>query len=354
LLPAGGKPKFGRNGKQLKTANNQLKIAVLAGGISSERQISIESGRCVVEALHGGGYDVVMSDVGPDNLHVLDDKSIDIFFICLHGRFGEDGQLQRILEDRGLRYTHSDSAACTVAMDKPAAKKCFSAAGISTPAAIEFTDGVNKERLEKQVADSAGKFVIKPVSEGSSIGVQIATGAEEALREARRCRREFGDCMIEQFIAGREITVGILAGRALPILEIRPKVGFYDYHAKYLDDNTEYLFDTITDSALVEGISRDAIKCFECLGCRGVARVDFILADDGRAYALEINTVPGMTKHSCVPKAAAKIGVSMVELCDRVVREALTNGRKAKNVHLTEAATDGCKSKENQILPQGV
>jgi D-alanine-D-alanine ligase len=159
--------------------------------------------------------------------------------------------------------------------------------------------------------------------------------------------------MIEQFIPGREITVGVLNGRALPILEIRPKVGFYDYHAKYIDEDTEYLFDTITDRDLIEKISANALKCFECLGCRHVARVDFILADDGTAYALEINTIPGMTVHSCVPKAAAKIGVPMTELCAGIVREAMADHKK-KSVPLIEVTTDGTKAKENEVLRQNV
>jgi len=333
--------------------DHKVKVAVLAGGISTERQISIQSGQCVAEALRQGGYDVVGADVRPDNLQVLDDESIDVFFVCLHGRFGEDGRLQRILEEMGLCYTHSDSAASRLAMDKLAAKKCFAAAGVSTPAAIALADKVTKEQLQKQVADSTDNFVVKPISQGSSIGVQIVTGEEEALREARRCRKEFGDCMIEQFIAGREITVGILAGRALPILEIKPKVGFYDYHAKYLDDNTEYLFDTVTDIKLVERISRDALKCFDCSGCRHVARVDFILGDDGVAYVLEINTVPGMTIHSCVPKAAARIGISMVELCDSIVRQAVADYRKCRGVPLMEVGADGAKRKESKIIAQG-
>jgi D-alanine-D-alanine ligase len=337
----------------LKIENSQLKIGVLAGGIGSERQISIESGRCVAEALRRGGYDVVTSDITPDNLDTLDDKSIDVFFVCLHGEFGEDGQLQKLLEERGLCFTHSDSSASKAAMHKVAAKRRFAAAGVNTPAAIAFDEDITKDRIEKQVGDSTGRFVIKPLANGSSVGVQMVRGIEAAIDAARRCRDEFGDAMIEQFIAGREITVGILNGRALPVLEIRPRVGFYDYHAKYLTDNTEYLFDTITDSGLVNRISGDALKCFDCLGCRGVARVDFILGDDGTAYALEINTVPGMTEHSCVPKAAARVGISMVELCSSIVKQAVADYHKRGSA-VMELSADGTKAKEKQILRQGV
>ncbi len=326
---------------------SKVKVAVLAGGISSEREISIQSGQCVAKALREGGYEVVVSDISPGDLKILDDKSIDVFFVCLHGQFGEDGQLQRILEEKRLCYTHSDSAASRLAIDKLAAKRRFACAGVGTPQAIPFTDQVSTGQIQRKFG-SADKFVVKPITHGSSVGVQIITGAEAALESARKCREEFGDCMIEQFIPGREITVGILGGQALPILEIRPKVGFYDYHAKYLDDNTEYLFDTIPDRQLIEHISQQALKCFDSLGCRHVARVDFILTDDGTAYALEINTIAGMTEHSCVPKAAAKVGVSMVELCGWIVGLALADYKKTKNVALMEISTSGQKTKEKQ------
>jgi D-alanine-D-alanine ligase len=335
-------------------SEGKAKVAVLAGGVSTERQISLQSGRCVADALRKGGYDVLIADITPQDLRILDDTSIDVFFICLHGQFGEDGQLQQILEQRGLCYTHSDSAASRFAIDKLTAKRRFACAGVSTPQAMAVTDEVTKESIQKQFIQSVDKFVVKPITHGSSVGVQITAGAEDALEAARKCREEFGDCMIEQFIQGREITVGILNGRALPILEIKPKVGFYNYHAKYLDDNTEYLFDTVTDPQLIERISRDALKCFDCLSCRHVARVDFILADDGTAYALEINTIPGMTEHSCVPKAAAKVGVSMVELCGGIVSRALVDHQKTKNIALMEVVPGGQKTKEIQTLAKGV
>jgi D-alanine-D-alanine ligase len=332
----------------------KAKVAVLAGGVSTERQISLQSGRCVADALRIGGYDVLIADITPRDLKILDDTSIDVFFICLHGQFGEDGQLQLILEQRGLCYTHSDSAASRFAIEKLTAKRRFACAGVNTPQATVFTNEVTKESIQKQFSRSVDKFVVKPITHGSSVGVQIAAGAEAALKAAQKCCEEFGDCMIEQFIPGREITVGILNGWTLPILEIKPKVGFYDYHAKYLDDNTEYLFDTVTDPQLIERISRDALKCFDCLGCRHVARVDFILADDGTAYALEINTIPGMTEHSCVPKAAAKTGVSMVELCSQIVNQALIDYQKTRNVPLMEVTTGGQKTKEKQVLAKDV
>jgi D-alanine-D-alanine ligase len=327
-------------GNDKKMSESKAKVAVLAGGISSERQISIRSGQCVADALRKGGYETCTVDITPQDLTILEDRSIDVFFICLHGQFGEDGQLQQILEERGLCYTHSDSAASRLAIDKPAAKRRFACAGVSTPQAMIFTDRVNEEQIQIMFNHCQDKFVVKPITHGSSIGVQIITGTGAVLEAARKCREEFVDCMIEQFVPGREITVGILNGRALPILEIKPKVGFYN--------------DTVTDPQLIKHISRDALKCFDCLGCRHVARVDFILADDGTAYALEINTVPGMTEHSCVPKAAAKTGVSMVELCGGIVSRALADHQKTKNIALMEVATSGQKTKENQTTAKSV
>jgi D-alanine-D-alanine ligase len=332
----------------------KVKVAVLTGGISSEREISLQTGQCVAQALRSGGHETILADVTPDILSILDDETIDVFFICLHGQFGEDGQLQQILEEKSLCYTHSDSAASRLAIDKLAAKRRFACAGVNTPQATVFTERITKEQIQKRFNNSVDRFVVKPITHGSSVGVRIAAGAEEALKAAQKCREEFGDCMIEQFIPGREITVGILNGQALPILEIKPKVGFYDYHAKYLDDNTEYLFDTVNEPQLIEHISRDALKCFDCLGCRHVARVDFILAEDGTPYALEINTIPGMTEHSCVPKAAAKIGVSMSELCGRIVSKAIIDYQKTKSVPLMEVAAGVQKTKENQILAKDV
>ena len=169
------------------------------------------------------------------------------------------------------------------------------------------------------------RYVVKPINEGSSVGVEIIEGVQEAVKAAQRCVEKFGECMIEKFIAGREITVGVLKGKALPIIEIRSKEKFYDYKAKYLDDATEYLFDTVKDEELIERIGRDAVKCFESLGCRHYGRVDMILTDDGKPYILEINTLPGFTSHSLLPMAAKKAGIEVEKLCMEIVEAALNS-----------------------------
>jgi D-alanine-D-alanine ligase len=295
------------------------------GGISREREVSTQSGKCVAEALKKAGVNVVTSDIKPGAMEILDDETIDVFFIALHGTFGEDGELQQILESKGLIYTGSNSKSSQLAFDKWESKKRFTAAGVTMPDSILFEPGKKNADREKQIRQLGKKYVIKPLREGSTIGISIADDPKEAVEAAKKCAAEFGDCMIEGFVKGREITVGILGKQALPILEIRPPAGFYDYHAKYIGDKTEYLFDSINDPALVDKIQKSAITCFNSLGCRGAARVDFIIGDDGISYALEINTIPGMTSHSLLPKAAAKIGISMSRLCLKIVELALAD-----------------------------
>jgi len=309
----------------LETVRSKIKVAVLAGGIGSERDVSIQSGGSVAEALRQAGYEVVTSDIRPDYLEILDDGSIDVFFPALHGEFGEDGRLQQILEDKSLLYVGSGPTASRLAFDKMASKKIFDRAGVATPAAVEFGSGTDISLLEERLRDFTDKYVVKPIRQGSSVGVSIVSSEQEALRAARETFREFGDCMIEEFVPGTEVTVGILHGGALPIIEVRTKSGFYDYYAKYLDEQTEFLFDTITDADVAAKLSRAAIDCFNALDCRHFARIDFILSGEKIAYALEANTIPGFTSHSLLPKAAAKAGFSMSDLCSKIVEAAYSS-----------------------------
>jgi D-alanine-D-alanine ligase len=212
-----------------------------------------------------------------------------------------------------------------------ASKKLFDDVGVLTPAAIEFCPETDVRQLELQLHDLADKYVVKPVKQGSSVGVSIVSTPYEAITAAQKTLSEFGDCMIEEFVSGREVTVSILCGRALPIIEIRTQSSFYDYHAKYVDDQTQYLFDTVTNQVVAADINRTAIDCFDALGCRHFGRVDFVLSDDriayvlevntipGFTYVLEVNTIPGFTTHSLLPKAAAKTGLAMSDLCTEIV-----------------------------------
>jgi D-alanine-D-alanine ligase len=180
------------------------------GGVGEERDISIKSGTCVEQALKEAGLNVVTADIQPDSMDILEDNTIDVFFVALHGRFGEDGQLQQILEDKSLVYTGSGPEASRLAFDKLASKERFSKAGITTPKAVEFDVRTPGQELEKQLIQLSDRFVVKPVRQGSTIGVTIIDDTESAVAAARECLGKFGDCMIEEFIPGREITVGIL------------------------------------------------------------------------------------------------------------------------------------------------
>lgn len=314
-----------------------MKVVVLQGGIGRERDISLQSGRCVADALRQGGLDVVASDIAPDNLTALDEPDADVFFIALHGQFGEDGRLQQILDERGLIYTGCGPQASRLAFDKVASKKRFAAAGVAIPPTVEIAREMSRHDLEARLKDLGDRFVVKPVRQGSSVGVYIIDGSPETAACALRVCEEFGDCMIEPFVAGREITVGIFGHEPLPIIEIRSRTAFYDYQAKYIDEQTEYLFDTIADADVRTRICRDALACFDALGCRDFARVDFILGDDGTPYSLEVNTIPGFTTHSLLPKAAARAGLSISQLCVRIVEASFYRKPVQQNIRTVDS-----------------
>jgi len=308
--------------RNLRIQNSQLVVAVLTGGIGEEREISIQSGNCVADTLQQAGLDVVRADIQPDKLDILENPDIDVFFIALHGQFGEDGQLQQILEDKALIYTGSGPEASRIAFDKRDSKQAFAKAGIDVPPAIEFDPQADETQIERQLRQMADAYVVKPRRQGSSVGISIVSSTRQAVGAAQRTYAQFHECIIEKFIAGREITVGIVQDRALPIIEVVSKTGFYDYQAKYIDERTEFLFNTIGDPMLVAKIQQAALTCFHALGCRHFARVDFILSEDNTPYALELNTIPGFTTHSLLPKAAAKAGISMSHLCLKIVKAA--------------------------------
>lgn len=291
-----------------------LSVTVLAGGPSAEREVSLESGAAVADALRRSGHRVRLADVSPDDLHALDAPA-DVIFPALHGAFGEDGTLQRILEQRGLAFVGSGSAASALAMDKAACKRRVAELGIPTPA-YEVLD-------QARVPGIKPPAVVKPVDQGSSVGAHIARDAA-ALREAvRQTVEQFGRALVEAFIEGAEITIGMLDDRPLPAIRIRPGRDFYDYEAKYRDARTEYCFDTGLEAAVLEQLATLSLRAFEHIGCRHLARVDWIVDAAGQPWFLEINTLPGFTSHSLLPKAAARAGIGFEALCDRLVRMAL-------------------------------
>jgi D-alanine-D-alanine ligase len=309
----------------MELINSKLKIAVLTGGIGPEREISLQSGQCVSQALMSAGFDVVTVDIQPDNLDILQDTTIDVFFPALHGEFGEDGRLQQILKDKSLVYTGSGPTASRLAFDKIASKKLFSKAGVPTPEAVEFNAESDISQIENHLKYFKHGYVIKPINQGSSVGVNIVTDMQQVFSIANQILNQFGDCMIEQFIPGKEITVSVLKENTLPIIEIRSQTGFYDYQAKYIDEKTEYLFDTIEEPDLITKIEQYTMDCFCALGCRHFARVDFMLSEQAIPYVLEVNTIPGFTTHSLLPKAAAKAGLTMSDLCSKIVETAYSS-----------------------------
>jgi len=308
---------------ELESKDRQLKVAVLAGGIGSEREISLESGNAVTEALSLAGMDVCLADIKPDNLDILDEENIDVYFLALHGRFGEDGSVQQILENKGLVYTGCGPRASRICFDKILSKQCFAAEGIKSPKSVTLCGEFDEDSAFEILKGMEGRFVVKPAREGSSVGIEIVDSAGEAVEAARKLSLQYGDYLIEEFIEGKEITVGILGAEALPIIEVRPGRDFYDFQAKYEDEETQYLFDTIDDKDTVRRVQNEALRCFEVLGCRDFSRVDFMLTEDNKAYVLEINTIPGFTRHSLLPMAAAKTGCSMSDLCYKIVKRAL-------------------------------
>ncbi|NLH16819.1 MAG: D-alanine--D-alanine ligase [Phycisphaerae bacterium] len=301
----------------------KIKVAVLAGGVGSEREVSLASGANIAKALHDEGLGVIESDIAPDNLTILDDDGIDAFFLALHGQFGEDGSLQDILEKRGKVFTGSGSKASRLAFDKVASKKCFREAGVIVADEIVLNGSSTLANVEEQLARLGNRFVVKPIRQGSSVGISILEGVGRAAQAAIDCFRQYGDCLVESYIPGREFTVGILNGVALPVLEIRSRSPFYDYQAKYLADTTEYLFDTLDNAALIKRMQDDAVRCYHSLGCRHQSRVDMIVNSAGVPYILEINTLPGFTSHSLLPMAAAKAGMPIGKLCVEILRSAV-------------------------------
>ena len=294
-------------------------VAVLMGGEGAEREVSLESGKSVAQALENGGYRVIKSDIDSKNLSILDNKDIDVFFLALHGSFGEDGKLQQILEDRQLKYTGSNPKASMLAFDKIKSKEVFTSSNITTADYAIVRSIEDIKELNSRLPKNSDKFVIKPSCQGSSVGIEIVQTPTDAIEAAKKCFNRYGDTLIEKFIKGKEITVAVVGETALPIIEIKPKRAFYDYQAKYIDDATEFCFDTIEDLCLVKKIQRSAIDCFKALGCRHFSRIDFILTDSNVPFVLEANTIPGMTSHSLLPKAAKKAGMDMTELCSRII-----------------------------------
>ncbi|MBN1764958.1 MAG: D-alanine--D-alanine ligase [Sedimentisphaerales bacterium] len=307
-------------------SSRQLSILVLRGGPGAEREVSLMSGACVARALRQSGHEVTEADITPDDLSALDIEGMDLVFPVLHGTFGEDGQVQEIMEQRQIRYVGSDAQSSRLAMDKYRAKMVMAIEGILTAPSALIVSGHNDESssLETQIKNALTEVpipcVIKPNQQGSSVGVVIVRQEAEVRKAIFECINDYGDCLLEQYIDGPEYTVGIVGREPLPVLEVRPAQEFYDYQAKYEADDTDYVFDLDLPNEVLQNIQDIAFRAFDVLGCRDLARVDLITDSVGRIYVLEVNTIPGFTDHSLVPKAAARIGMNMPALCDHIVQ----------------------------------
>jgi D-alanine-D-alanine ligase len=299
-------------------------VAVLYGGVSAEREVSLSTGRQVIPALEAAGFTVIPVEVGEDlaaTITTLRDARPDAVFNALHGRFGEDGCIQGVLDWLGLPYTHSGVRASSLAMDKGAAKAVFQAHGL--PVAAHRI--VSPEELEQ--ADPLPRpYVVKPVDEGSSVGVTILRTGDNRREEVARGWRFGRRIMAESFIPGREITVAVMGDRPLAVTEIATGNAFYDYEAKYADGGSQHLLPAPIHADIAAEAMRVALAAHQALGCRGVSRADFRYDDTagepGRLVLLEVNTQPGMTPTSLLPEQAAHLGIPFPALCAWMVREA--------------------------------
>jgi len=295
------------------------KVAVLMGGPSAEREVSLKSGNAVLNALKRRGVDAHGIDADKSTLRQLEDGNFDRAFIALHGRWGEDGVIQGALEVLDMPYTGSGVLGSALAMDKLRSKTLWSASGVPTPEYVVIESATD---LNKIAAKTGLPVFVKPVREGSSLGISKAKTANE-LKSAWEMAAKYDDKVIaERFIDGAELTCTILGDQALPLIRIETDREFYDYEAKYILDTTRYLCPCGLPADQERAIQDLARRAFEVLGCSGWGRVDFMQDKAGHAYAIEVNTVPGMTDHSLVPKAAKQAGMDFDELVIRILETA--------------------------------
>ncbi len=311
-----------------RLARRVLRITVLAGGPSAEREVSLESGRAIADALRRRGHDVLLADVAPSNLAALDQPA-DVVVPALHGTFGEDGTVQHLLESRGLPYVGSDSRVSAIAIDKIRTKELVRDAGVRTPPWEEWTAATLAAR---DLPAMGLPVVVKPVDQGSSVLTAVVQEPQPFAPAVRAVLAAFGRALVERFIAGDELTVGIVGETVLPPICIRPKRGFYDYDAKYRADDTEYLFDAGHAPALRDEAARLSRRVHDLLGCRHLSRLDWMVDESGTLWFLEVNTLPGFTSHSLVPKAAARAGMDFDELVERLVLLALETDDDRRNL----------------------
>ncbi len=296
-----------------------LKVGVFMGGISAEREVSLNSGRCIIQALEQKGYEVIPIDVREDIAVRLVGIKMDVAFNALHGKFGEDGGMQGLLEIFRIPYTGSGILASALAMDKIFSRQIFRQQGFPVPQSVVLST----RSTDPGSMPPGPPWVVKPAREGSSVGVTIVKRPDQ-MDEAKETAFRYDDeILVEQYIEGREISVGVLDDRALGAIEIIPlRDGFYSYQSKYADGGSDHIFPAPLDPVAYEEVCRLALEAHRSLQCEGATRVDLMMDKEGAFYVLEVNTLPGMTTMSLLPEIARGVGITFDELCHRLVQGA--------------------------------
>jgi D-alanine-D-alanine ligase len=296
------------------------RVAVLFGGLSPERDVSLESGRVVAEALSNRGHAVTLVDPRDQPVGTVDWEQFDAAFIALHGTYGEDGGVQRDLDSLGVVYTGSSAEASAIAFDKPLAKNRFREKQLATPKSCTVSSATHQAVLIEAVLGLRLPVVVKPTCQGSSVGVSIVQSEDQIVAAFAECFRFGSEAIVEQFIDGEEWTVGIIDRRPLPPIRIDAARGFYDYDAKYADERTRFhVADADDDIALMQALQDVSVKACTAIGTSGIARVDLMVDKHQEPWLLEVNTIPGFTSHSLIPKAALACGIDRGELFESVL-----------------------------------
>lgn len=299
---------------------NKPSITILTGGVGPEREISLLTGKALLHSLKNS-FDVSITELNDESLPNLNNLDNTVVFPAIHGTFGEDGRLQEMLENIGLNYAGSDANSSRLCMNKYDSKRVVHASGVRIAPDLKFNQP-QKLDINAVLGKIGPDTIIKPVDQGSSVGLHVIKGENELLSILNEL--EDGDWMIEKRIFGRELTVGILGGSPMGVVEVIPKGGLYDYERKYSAGETEYRYPAVLDCQIENEVKAFAIDAFRACGCRDFGRVDFILNEDGKVYFLEINTIPGLTETSLLPKSASCCGYSFEKLTNQLIKPALS------------------------------
>lgn len=308
--------------------SESLRILVLAGGPSAEREISLRSGQAVCDALTGHGHHVTAFDPQHEQLAGIDATQFDVAFIALHGRYGEDGGVQAQLAALEIPYTGSDARSSALAFSKTSAKAKFNEHGVPTPAAVYFQSGESLAECVARAAPLGFPVVVKPDRQGSSLGISFASSPAELEKSIEAALVFDSQGLIEVAIAGEEWTVPLLGEEVLPPIRIGTPHAFYDYEAKYLREDTAYEFPVDVSPELLTRIQSTAQQAVRALGVTSLSRVDLRIDSHGQPWVLEVNTIPGLTDHSLAPKSAAHSGLTFAQLCLTVCRRAIAECRR--------------------------